>query len=140
MGGGTDDDALALRLNAADAGRGRRQDARDVLPVHATGVHHCLNDDRQGRLQTRHAKRSGLPLAVLHLEGMRGMVRTNDVDRAIREALTHRLDVLRAAQRGVHLVERIVGGGQLLGEQQVVRGHLGGNVHPLGLPPAHNVD
>ena len=68
------------------------------------------------------------------------MVRTNDVDRAIREALTHRLDVLRAAQRGVHLVERIVGGGQLLGEQQVVRGHLGGNVYPLGLPPAHNVD
>ncbi len=37
MGGGTD--APALRLNAADAGRGPPTDvARDVLPVHATVV------------------------------------------------------------------------------------------------------
>ena len=68
------------------------------------------------------------------------MVGADDVNGAVGQALAHRLDVLRAAQRRVDLVQRVVGGGQLLGQEQVVRGDLGGDVHALGLAPTHDVD
>ncbi len=95
---GTDDDALPCV--AADAGGGAVDRTRDVLPVHATGVHHTTDDRRL--FQTRHAKRPGLPLAASFISrGCGGMVRTNDVDRAICD-LTHR-PILARRQRGFTL-------------------------------------
>ena len=50
------------------------------------------------------------------------------------------VDVGRGAQRRVDLVDRVVGRDQLVGQQQVVRGHLGGDVAALGLRPADQLD
>ncbi len=47
--------------------------------------------------------------------------------------------VLGAAQWRVDLVDRVVGRGEVLGEQQVVRGDLGGDVDPAGLRPADDL-
>ena len=140
MRGCADDEALALRINAADAGGNRRHDARDVRPVHASRVHHRFDEDRQCGLQAGHAEGAGLPLAVLHLERVGCVVGADAVDGAVGEAFAHRLDILRAAQRRIHLVERIVSSGELLGEQQMVRRGLGCDVHALGLAPAHEVN
>ena len=62
------------------------------------------------------------------------------VDRAVGQTLAHCLDVLGTAQRRIHLVERVVGGGQLLGEEQVVRRGLGRDIHSLCLTPAQEVN
>ena len=71
---------------------------------------------------------------------MRSVVGADAVDRAVGQAFAHRLDVLGPAQRRVHLVERVVGCGELLGEEQVVRRGLGRDVHALCLTPAHEVN
>ncbi|SIA92430.1 Uncharacterised protein [Mycobacteroides abscessus subsp. abscessus] len=71
---------------------------------------------------------------------MRSVVSADAVDRAVGEAFAHRLDVLGTAQRRVHLVERVVGGGQLLGQEQVVRRGLGRDINALCLTPAHEVN
>ncbi len=81
---------------------------------------------------------SGLPLNGASSRGDAGLVHANDVDRAIRlEALTRPRHASSRAARGSPC-KRIVGGGQLLSEQQVVQGHLGGNVYPLGAPQCHD--
>ena len=68
------------------------------------------------------------------------VVRADAVDRAVGQAFAHRLDVLGAAQRRVHLVERVVCGGELFGQEQVVRRGLGRNIDALCLAPTHEVD
>ena len=68
------------------------------------------------------------------------MVGPDAVDRAVGQALAHGFDVFGASQRRVDLEERVVGGGELLGEQQVVGRHLGGDVDALRFAPANNVD
>ena len=49
-------------------------------------------------------------------------------------------DVLGAAQRRVHLEARVVARDEVLGEQQVVRRDLGGDVDAAGLRPADHLD
>ena len=64
------------------------------------------------------------------------MVRADDVNRPIGQALTDRLHVLGSAQGRVDLVERIVGASEFLREEQVVRGRFGGDLHSHFLAPA----
>ena len=68
------------------------------------------------------------------------MVGADAVDRAIGQPRAHRLDVLCATQRWIHLVERVVGGCELLGEKQMVRRGLRRDVNALCLPPTHEVN
>ena len=56
---------------------------------------------------------------------MRGVVGGDAVDRAVLQALAQREDVGLGPQRRVHLVHRVVADGEVVGEQQVVRRHLG---------------
>src|SRR5690606_33954253 len=61
------------------------------------------------------------------------------VDRAVRQSFTQRFDVFRGAQGRVDLVDRVVALGELVGEQQVVRGHFGGDVAAAALGPADDL-
>ena len=85
-------------------------------------------------------KAAARPLAVLVLVRVRGVVGGDDVDGAVGQAGAQRLDVGGGAQRRVDLVDRVVGRGQLVGEQQVVRGDLGGDVPAARLGPADDLD
>ena len=140
VGGSAGLEALALVLGAADEGRRGGQDAGDVAPGHAAGLDHRGDDDRQGRLQARHAEGAGGPLAVLVLHRVGGVVGADDVDGAVGQRLAHGLDVLGGAQRRVDLVQRRVGARLLIGEHEVVRRDLGGDVDSPGLGPADDVD
>ena len=71
---------------------------------------------------------------------MRGVVGADDVDGAIGQGLANRLDVLGRAQRGVDLVQRGVGAGHLIGQQEVVRRDLSGDIDAAGLGPADDPD
>ena len=68
------------------------------------------------------------------------VVGADAVDGAVGQAFAHRLHVFSSAQRWVHLVERVVGGRQLLGEEQVMGRCFSCDVHALGLAPTHEVN
>ena len=68
------------------------------------------------------------------------MIGRDGVDRAIGESAPDRFDVVAAAQWWVDLVERVVGGSQLVGEQQMMRRDLGGDIHAARLRPPHEFD
>ncbi len=68
------------------------------------------------------------------------MVGGDAVDRAVRQAFSKRVHVGLRAQGRVDFVERVVGGREVVGEQQVVRGDLGGDIPPLVLRPPQQVD
>ena len=94
-----------------------------------------MHDPQRG-LQPGHAERGGLPFGLLVLHRVRRVIGGDAVDRPVRQPGPQRVHVGLGAQRRVHLVDRVVAGGQLVGQQQVVRGHLGGNPPALGLGPA----
>ena len=108
----------------------------DVGPGHQAGVDHRLLHDRERGLEAEHPEGGGRPLAVLVLEGVRRVVGGDDVDGAVGETGPQRLGVGGSAQGRVDLVDRVVGRGQVVGEEQVVGADLGGDVPPrrLGLP------
>ena len=80
------------------------------------------------------------PLGVLVLRGVRGVVGGHHVDHALGQRGPHGLGVLAGAQRRVDLVDRVVAGQRGVGEQQVVRGDLGGDPHPGRLGRPQHVD
>src|SRR5699024_10612136 len=87
-----------------------------------------------------HAHRGLVPFAVLGVTRMGGMVGRDDVDGAVGEALAHRGDVLGGAQRRVDLEDGVELAHVLVGQQQVVRGDLGGHGDAALLGPADDVD
>ena len=103
----------------------------DAGPVEQAGVDHRLLHHRQRGLQPEHPEGRRLPLAVLVLVRVRRVVGGDDVDGAVGQAGAQRLDVGGRAQRRVDLVDRVVRRSELVGQQQVVRADLGGDVPAL---------
>ena len=82
--------------------RSGTQSSRPIIPGAASASSHVLVEDAVGRV-----------------------VGGDAVDRPVGERRAQRLDVLRLAQRRVHLARRVVAEERLVGEEQVVRRHLG---------------
>ena len=112
----------------------------DPGPVEQPGVDHRLLDDRERGLEPEHPERRRGPLAVLVLVRVGCVVGGDHVDGAVGQPLAERLDVGAGAQRRVDLVDRVVGRGEVVGEQQVVGAGLGGDVPALALGVADDVD
>ena len=117
--------------------------------MRVTGIHDRLLDDAQRALEPDHAEAGLLPGALLRFRRVRRVIRGDDVDRAVGEGRTQGLHVLIATQGRVHLEAGVVAPAvvpvaasrdQLVGQQQVVRGHLGGDRDPSRLGPADDVD
>ena len=70
---------------------------------------------------------------------MRGVVGGDHVDGAVEKRLLERLGVAGLAQRRVHAEQAVVGGELLVGEHEVVRGDLGGDVDALVLSKAQKL-
>ena len=126
--------------DATDASRRVGHALGDALPVEEAGVDHRLLHDRQRGLQAEHAEGGRCPLAVLVLVGVRGVVGGDDVDRPVGQPGAQRGAVCGGAQRRVDLEDRVVGLGELVSEQQVVRAGLRGDVDALALGVAHDLD
>ena len=107
-------------------------------PVEQPGRDHGLDHDRQRRLQAEHAEGRAAHSHSLSSIGCGAWsVATTSIvpsASASRSASTS----ARRPQRRVHLEDRVVGRRQLLGEQQVVRGHLGRDGDAARLGPARS--
>ncbi len=68
------------------------------------------------------------------------MVGGDDVDGAVGQSTAKRLHVLVPPQRRVHFEPRVVGAGQVFGQQQVMRRRLRRHIDAAGLSPAHDLD
>lgn len=79
------------------------------------------------------------PTRTLVLHGVRGVIGGDDVDDAVGQGLPDRLHVALAAKGRVHLVDRVVGGSQVMGEQQVVRSDFRGHCDAAALGPPENL-
>lgn len=71
---------------------------------------------------------------------MWSVVYVDAIDCTIGQTFVYGPDILGLAQRRVHLVDRVIGGGQLLGEEQVMRRNLGCDIYALCLASAHEVN
>ena len=109
-----------------------------IAPTEASGRHHRLHHHGEGGLQAEHPEGARCPLAVLVLARMRCMVGRHRVDRAVREAFTNGLNVIGGAQGRIHLVARVIGTREFLGEDQVMRSDLSGDVDSALLGPPHD--
>ena len=123
----------------ADRGRAVRHAVRDAGPVEQAGVHHRELHHAQRGLQAGHAVRGGRPLGLLGLDRVRRVVGGHAVDGAVGQPPAQRVHVGPGAQRRVDLEHGVVAAGEVVGEQQVVRGHLGGHPPALGLGPADDL-
>ena len=130
----------AVPAQAPDGGRAHRHPVRDPGPVQQPGLHHGLLHRAQRDLQAGHAEGGVGPLGVLGFGRVRRVIGGHAVDRPVGQAGPEPLDVGRGPQRRVDLVHRVVVLGQLVGEQQMVRGDLGGDPPSLGLGPADDLD
>ena len=126
-------------VEPADPGRRRRHPLGQPAPVQQPGLHHGQHRHRQRGLQPEHAGPGRAPLGLLVLQRVRRVVGGHRVDGAVGQPGPQRGHVLGRPQRRVDLVDRVVRGGQLVGEQQVVRGHLGGDPGAAGLGPAQDL-
>ena len=86
-----------------------------------------------------------MPLAasshrLLRLDRVRSVVGRDDIDRAVGESLAQGGDVLVPAQGRVDLEAGIVAAGKMLGEQEMMRGDLGRDLHTPRLRPADDLD
>ena len=124
----------------ADARGLARHHPCDIAPRDQPGVDHRLLHDPQRALEPDHAVRGRVPLARLRLGRMRCVVGRDDVDRAVGETLAHGEHVLLAPQRRVDLEARVVAAGEVVGQQQVVRSDLGGDVDAATLRPPDDLD
>src|SRR5690606_23394492 len=140
VGGLTSRDGTAVAGGPPDPGGREGHPLGDAGPVQQAGVDHGLLHHGQRGLQADHAHGGGGPLAVLVLVRVRGVVGGDDVDGAVGQRLAQGEHVPLGAQRRVDLVDRVVGAHQLVGEEQVVRGDLGGDPDAAGLGPADDLD
>ncbi len=108
-------------------------------PAEQARVHHGLLHHAQRGFQPGHAERGRVPLRFLVLHRMRCVIGGHAVDGAVGQPLAQRRHVRRGAQRRVDLVDRVVAGRERVGQQQVVRGHLGGDPPALALRPADDL-
>ena len=110
------------------------------VQVIAPEVDHHLADHRERGLQAEHPEGGVDERVLLVVARVRRVVGGDRVDGAVGQRVAQRGDVLVGAQRRVHLVDRVVAGEQVGGQQQVVRRHLGGDVDALRLGPADHLD
>ena len=132
--------AALLGLQTANLRGLLGEDACHIAPGNHAGVNQGHLDDGQRLLQAGHTVRGARPLAFLGFCRVRCVVGTDYIDDAVGNRLAQCHDVLFGAQRRVHLEHRVVGACGLIGEQQVVRGCLRGDLHTAGLSPAHNLN
>ncbi|MDQ0708654.1 hypothetical protein QFZ52_001306 [Arthrobacter woluwensis] len=79
------------------------------------------------------------PLAFLVLARVRRVVRADDIDDALGQGLAQGQHVLLGAEGRVDLVDGVVAADQLVRQQQVVRGDLGGDPDAALLGPADDL-
>ncbi len=130
---------LHAAVKLADRGRPGGHPVSHPGPVQQAGVDHGGVHDPQRGLQPGHPERGHLPLGFLVLHRVRRMVGGDAVDGPVGEPGAQRLDVGCSAQRRVHLVDRVIAGRKLVGQQQVMRGDLGRHPPALGLGPADDL-
>ena len=117
-------------------------DMRSATPAQSRSPRsdHGVDHDGQRRGQSEHAERRGVPFAVLVLGRVRGVVGRHDVDGPVGQSLAQRHTSRSGAQRRIDLEEGVVAADQFVGEQQMVRCHLGGDVDAALLGAPDQVD
>ena len=95
---------------------------------------------RERRLESDDAVRRVGELALLLVVVMRRVIGRDEIDRAVAHRLLQRVDVVRRAQRRIHLRVRVVAFDRVFGERDVMRTHLGRHVDVPILAPANELD
>ncbi len=99
--------------------------------------HQAIEQQRHRGLEAHDAVGRLRELTLLLGERVRRVVGGHAVDGAVHQRFHARLDVALAAQRGRHLAVGVVAAHDLVGEQQVMRGHLRGHPDAARLGVAH---
>ena len=102
-----------------------------------TGRDERFDAERDQRFETDDAKRGVVDLGVLLLDRERAMVRRNDADRPVDDAGDQGLPVGFGAKRGVEEVVRVVPAQCLVGQQEMLRRGVGGDVQAVSLGVAN---
>ena len=95
---------------------------------------------RERRLEPDDAVRRVGELALLLVVVVRRVIGRDEIDRAVRHRLLQRRDVVRGAQRRVHLRVRVVALDRVFRERDVMRTDLRRHVDAALLPPANQLD
>ena len=89
-----------------------------------TRAHEAVERQRDAGLQPDDAERRAIELDVLLVAVMRRVVGGDGVDAAIHQAADHLVAIGGLAQRRVHLDVRVVALERLVGQHEMMRGHL----------------
>ena len=95
---------------------------------------------RERRLEPDDAVRRVGELALLLVVVVRRVIGRDEIDRSVAHRLLQRGDVVRRAQRRIHLRVRVVALDRVFGQRDVMRTDLGGHVDSALLAPANQLD
>ena len=95
---------------------------------------------RQRRLESDNPIGRIREFALLFVVMVRSVIRGHEVDRAVTDRLLECGDIIRGAQRRVHLGIGLVALHRVLGQRKMMRADLGGHPDPAILAPANELD